>query len=115
MPGGELDRVAADPGERVDDEAGGGGAGGLRGGDGLRGGGVPALGVHAHAAVVQGEEAVPVGPVLARDGLRGGISGMLLRLRALRLLRRLDLVGRRRRRRGWGSDCASPRLLLGGP
>jgi hypothetical protein len=99
VPGGELDGVPADAGEGVDDEGGGRGASGLRCGDGLRRGGVPALRVHPHAAVVQGEEAAPVGPVLARDGLHGGGGGIsaaaLLRLRAPRFLWCLGLVGRR--------------------
>ena len=97
VPGGELDGVAAAPGERVDDEVAGRGSGGLRRRDGLRGGGVPALAVHAHAAVVQGEEAVAVRPVLPRHHGRvgGGIGvprsiglrrpdGPLLRLRRSR-------------------------------
>jgi hypothetical protein len=52
VPDGELDGVAAAAGEGVDDEVAGRGAGGLRRRDSLRGGGVPALGIHALAAVV---------------------------------------------------------------
>jgi hypothetical protein len=102
VPDGELDGVAAAAGEGVDDEVAGRGAGGLRRRDSLRGGGVPALGIHAHAAVVEGEEAVPVGPVLARndrgsvgsrlDGLR---TRLLRGIRALRLLRSRYLTGGR--------------------
>ena len=114
VPGGELDGVAAAPGERVDDEVAGRGAGGLRRRDGLRGGGVPALGVHAHAAVVQGEEGVALRPVLARHArLGGGIRVLRLRLRegrwqALRLLRCRGAAARR----GW--SCPHPQQGAGG-
>jgi hypothetical protein len=119
VPDGELDGVAAAAGEGVDDEVAGRGAGSLRRCDSLRGGGVPALGVHAHAAVVEGEEAVPVGPVLARNG-RGSVGGsrldgLLMRLlrgiRGLRLLRSRYPTGGRGR---LGRASAVGRFSCGG-
>lgn len=98
-----MDGVAAAPGEGVDDEVAGRGAGGLRRCDGLRGGGVPALGVHAHAAVIEVEEAVPVHPVLARhgrlgsgnggDGGGGGIGAPCLDVLLLLFIRRPEALG----------------------
>lgn len=99
VPGGELDGVAADAGEGVEDEGSRRRAGGLRGGDGLRGGGVPALRVHPHAAVVEGEEAAPLRPVLPRHGrlrlLGGGgvVVAVSLLVPPLRRRRRLGRFG----------------------
>lgn len=96
VPGGELDGVAADAGEGVEDEGSRRRAGGLRGGDGLRGGGVPALRVHPHAVVVEGEEAAPLRPVLPRHGRLlggGGVVAVSLLVPPLRRRRRLGRLG----------------------
>jgi hypothetical protein len=101
VPGGELDGVAAAIGEGVSDKVAGRGAGGLRRPPRCQY-------LPAKAAVVQGEEVVPVAPVLScqsRCSVVGRIGGsrldgllmrLLRRLHALRLLllRSRDLTGR---------------------
>jgi len=73
---GELDGVAADAREAVDDEGVGGGAGRVAGGDWLRGDGEPALFVQYDAGVELGEEGVALAIVFgyarADDGGGGG-------------------------------------------
>lgn len=82
-PCGELDGVAADASEAVEDEGAaatgeGGGSGGVGGGYCLGGDRVPALLVHEDAVVEAGEEGVALPPVLS-DGGAKEVDATLLR------------------------------------
>ena len=75
IPRGELDGVAADTGEAVDDEGVLGGAGRVEGCDWLGGDGEPALVVQLDAGVVSGKEGIALAIVFGNERADAGGNG----------------------------------------